>query len=59
VVIVDEADSLFLDMAMNSARLALPSPFHTSYIYEIIFYYVKECEEKNLSVKVEYLRKQL
>lgn len=34
-------DSLFLDMALNSARLAIPSPFHTSWIYELIYYYVE------------------
>jgi ankyrin repeat protein len=44
-LVVDEVDSLFIDMAMNLARLAISSHFHTSWIYEIIFYYVKRCRE--------------
>lgn len=56
VVIVDEVDSLFIDMAMNSARLAVPSPLHTSWIYNIAFNFVKEKVEKGLKATGKELR---
>ena len=39
-VVVDEVDNLLLDMALNSARLAIESPEHTAWIYEILFTHV-------------------
>lgn len=36
-VIVDEVDNLLLDMALNSARLAVSAPEHTSWVYEPLY----------------------
>ncbi|EFA82138.1 hypothetical protein PPL_05043 [Heterostelium album PN500] len=42
IVIVDEVDSLFIDSAFNSARMAIPSQEHHGFIYQPISNYVKQ-----------------
>lgn len=41
VVIVDEVDSLFIDSALNSARIAIPSQSTTAWVYHPILEFVK------------------
>jgi ankyrin repeat protein len=41
VVIVDEVDNLFIDTALNSARIACPAQQDMSWIYEPVLNYVK------------------
>ncbi|KIE04702.1 hypothetical protein NF27_GI00070, partial [Candidatus Jidaibacter acanthamoeba] len=52
VVIVDEVDNLFLDTALNAARIALPSAEDTSWVYEPILNYVKQNISKQLDCKM-------
>jgi preprotein translocase subunit SecA len=37
IVIVDEVDSLFLDLSLNSARMAIGSNVATSWVYDPIY----------------------
>ena len=41
VVIVDEADNLFIDSALHSARIALPYPSSRTWIYEPILHFIQ------------------
>jgi preprotein translocase subunit SecA len=41
VAIVDEVDNLFIDAALNSARLAIPSAEYTAWVYEPILKFVQ------------------
>lgn len=50
--IVDEVDNLFLDTALNSARMSMPSDENITWIYEPIY---KKVEE-NPNIKSEELR---
>ncbi|WP_133138632.1 hypothetical protein [Legionella genomosp. 1] len=61
VVIVDEADNLFLDAALNSARMAIPRQEEISWIYPIILDFVKtlnRCEAVT-NVMIENLQNYL
>ena len=42
VVVVDEVDNLFIDTALNSARIAIPSEGKYGWVYEPILSFVKE-----------------
>ncbi|ASQ47007.1 preprotein translocase subunit SecA [Legionella clemsonensis] len=41
VAIVDEVDNLFIDAALNSARLAIPAPELSAWIYEPVLKFVQ------------------
>ncbi len=58
VSINDEIDSLFLDMARNSALLSLPSDVDISWIYEVIYNFSIQDEVKIMepSQQVKHLR---
>ena len=61
VCIVDEVDNLFIDSAMNSARISIPDDEPQRPIYEPIFQYVKHHQslleafisEKKMSLKLQ------
>ena len=55
-VIVDESDNLFLDTALNSARMAYPSKEGFNWIYNPMFEIVKKLKDK---VTKELVRKEL
>ncbi len=42
VVIVDEVDNLFIDTALNSARISIPSEGKYGWVYEPILNFIKE-----------------
>jgi len=58
-VIVDELDNLFLDCAMNSARLAMNSKEDVSWVYEPIYKFVTGKILKEDSAKFEEIKPEL
>lgn len=56
VLIADEVDNLFLDTALNSARLAIPSQEDIHWIYAPIFQYVKEIPAPTVTGLSLYLK---
>jgi len=48
VSIVDECDNLFLDTALNSARIAYTANYHYNWVYHPIFNYVKRAINPNI-----------
>ncbi|OUM63765.1 hypothetical protein PIROE2DRAFT_9628 [Piromyces sp. E2] len=48
VSIVDECDNLFLDTALNSARIAYTANYHYNWVYYPIFNYVKKTAHPNI-----------
>ena len=52
-VIVDESDNLFIDTALNSARIAYPTRNHFNWVY----YPILNCVKKNITNKNEIRKK--
>ncbi len=55
VVIVDEVDNLFLDTALNSARMAIPGHEDLGWIYKPILAFIKDSPTGSTSELREYL----
>lgn len=58
VVIIDEIDSLLIDEALNSARLAIPAAELTNWVYEPILNHVRTNEDVKVDAEsIESVRK--